>query len=247
MWRSIRESVKRAPVGRGAYGLYMRARYREGEVLTISGGRLAGCRWKRFMRTALPSYLDGTYEPEMQLAIENNLKSGMVFYDVGANGGFFSLLGARIVGASGDVVAFEPHPMTAAQLKQQAKLNSFCNITTIVGAVSDEVGTAQFDDEINSDMAAIVGKSHTGRTITVPTTTLDHQILLGLPSPHMIKIDVEGTEMKVMRGALNLLRERKPLLLVELHSSELRSAYLSLADYLGYSTTVVSKRSVLSV
>src|SRR5713101_35809 len=55
-------------------------------------------------------YFEGSLEPEVQDALVQNLRSGMVFYDLGANIGFFSLLAARLVGQEGHVVGFEPDP-----------------------------------------------------------------------------------------------------------------------------------------
>lgn len=120
-------------------------------------------------------------------------------------------------------------------------------VMTYAAAVSDRVGVAHFDDEGPSVMASIVEPWHERRTIKVPVTTLDdvvhpHRI------PNVIKIDVEGAEMRVLRGAAKLIFSHRPDLLVELHSEEIAEQYHAHVSDLGYITSPVSSdRFVLSV
>src|SRR4051812_19476111 len=67
---------------------------------------------------AHPGYALGTSEPVLQQALVNPLRSGGVFYDLGANVGFFTLLASRLVGPGGSVVAFEPDAQNAAALRE---------------------------------------------------------------------------------------------------------------------------------
>jgi protein-L-isoaspartate O-methyltransferase len=75
------------------------------------------------------TYLDGVGEPEVQAALQKYLHPGMVFYDIGANIGFFSLLAARLVGKEGRVAAFEADPEIARRLREHAARNEFGWIT----------------------------------------------------------------------------------------------------------------------
>src|ERR1700674_2858128 len=100
--RSIREQTKRIPVvGPMLHNYYLRIFRDEGKVLNIRDGILAGKSWIRFARTTADSYIIGNHEMSVQEALARYLRPGMVFYDLGANGGFFTLLGAHLVGSTG--------------------------------------------------------------------------------------------------------------------------------------------------
>jgi hypothetical protein len=91
------------------------------------------------------SFVLGTCDPDEQRLLVKHLHPGGVYYDLGANIGFFSLLAARLVGPTGHVVAFEPSPVNAAQLQRNIDLNGFTNITLVEAAVSSKTGFAQLD------------------------------------------------------------------------------------------------------
>src|SRR5216684_7222763 len=155
--RNLREQAKKIPVvGALLHHFYLKAFYDEGKVLYIKDGLLAGKAWIRFMRTTVDQYVTGEHEMPVQQALAKYLRPGMVFYDVGANGGFFSLLGASLVGPRGRVVAFEPHPTTAEQLREQMRINEIDNVDVVVTAVSDKCGTAELSNDTSSDMLSLV-------------------------------------------------------------------------------------------
>src|ERR1700722_4730533 len=80
-------------------------------------------------------YLRGEGEEATQGALADRLLPGMVFYDVGANVGFFSLLGAKMVGPSGKVFSFEPDAQVAARLREHVAKNEFANVTVTEAGV----------------------------------------------------------------------------------------------------------------
>ena len=217
------------------YNLYLRVFKSEGERLIIKTGPLAGKTWVRFMRTYSDEYFDGSYEPPIQQAMAKYLGPGMVFYDVGANAGFFSLLGAGLVGPSGAVVAFEPHPATAAKCKAQMDANNLKNVTVVVAAVSDRIGMDKFSDGAYSVMTSLEDAATAPKTITIATTTLDHEITKH-PLPDVLKIDIEGSEIDALRSAKNLVLKKKPVFLVEVHSQELAIQYDDMMTKYGYLT-----------
>src|SRR5262245_36111858 len=88
--------------------------------LRILTGPLAGKRW--LSTSGTHGCWLGTYEMDLQRLIVSSLKPGDVFYDVGANVGFFSLLAASLVGSRGTVIAFEPLPRNIALLQQNLAL-----------------------------------------------------------------------------------------------------------------------------
>jgi FkbM family methyltransferase len=239
MLRVIRETVKRMPiVGPALYNFYLKTTKNEGEVLSIEKGRLQGKRWIRFMRTHNDEYVRGDYEPEVQAAIERRLRPGMTFYDVGANAGFFSLLGSVIVGPAGTVIAFEPHPETAAQLLKQISENGASNVEVVEAAICDKVGIAEFSDDTFAVMASLVGSDSGTKTIKVKTTNLD-QLIDDKKLPDVMKIDVEGAEIEALRGAEKMIRKKRPILLVELHSPEIAAEYDLLMKDFNYRTSTL--------
>jgi FkbM family methyltransferase len=235
MLKALRERIKRAPVvGPALHQIYLKTFRGEGEVLEITDGVLKGHRWTRFMRTHNDDYLRGSYEPEIQGLLVKYLHSGMTFFDIGANAGFFSLLGAHLVGSAGQVVSFEPHPTTAFQLRQQIEANSLRNVTVEESAVCNKTGFALFSDDTVAVMASLGGAKTASRTIEVRTITLD--TAKTFPSTEVIKIDVEGAEIDVLLGAKELIATKRPTLLVEIHSDELAFAYDRLMLDFGYRT-----------
>lgn len=241
----LRDQVKRFPiVGPALHSLYLRAFRREGELMLIQNGRLKGRRWLRLMRTHNDEYVSGAYEESVQDCLASVLTTDQVFYDIGANVGFFSLLAATIVGCHGRVVSIEPHPLTAGQLVRQMRVNGY-DATVLKVALSDYEGTGTFDDSAPSVMASLKANTD-GPTITVPVTTLDN-ISKSFRTPDVIKIDVEGEELQVLDGARHLLEEHHPTLIVELHSSAIVHAYNQKLEQLGYRTVPISDRTVLSI
>jgi FkbM family methyltransferase len=173
------------------------------------------------------------------------LDPGDVVYDLGANIGWYSLLAARRVGPSGQVVAFEPAIENAAQLRRNAASNGFANIAVVPAAVSDRDGWAMFldrgslegrldkddDDAQAKDRANRIRESR-GR-IPVPMVTLDAWIgEAEQAAPSLIKIDIEGAEIGALRGMQATLRTAMPTLIIELHRT--RDAVLDLLDSFDY-------------
>jgi FkbM family methyltransferase len=174
---SLRERIKRVPVaGPALYDFYLKRRFNEGEVLTIQGGPLRGHKFKRFMRTYFDGYVTGAFEPELLARIASELEDGDVFFDIGANDGLMSMAGAQGVGATGTVIAFEPHPKTADELREQMRINKIDHIVQVEEvALSGEDGLIEFSDDGPSDMLGIasIADQTSVRTIMVPSARLD--------------------------------------------------------------------------
>src|SRR4030095_2325560 len=94
------------PLVRGLLRWYAR-QYEEGSTVRIARGYAAGMNWRRHHRY-VNGYWTGLYEMDLQRAIARELAAGNVFYDVGANAGFFTVLAAKVVGSTGRVFSFEP-------------------------------------------------------------------------------------------------------------------------------------------
>ena len=162
----------------------------------------------------------GSYEEPVQRAFLSNIQSGDVVYDVGANVGFFSLLAARRVGPTGQVYAFEPVARNAAAVERSAGLNGFDTLKVFTRAVGATNGMADLNlaEHIGGAVLASVGAPPDKReTISVDIVTLDHMIREeGLRPPTLVKIDVEGAELDVIRGMKNTLAAHSPVLIIEL-------------------------------
>jgi len=160
----------------------------------------------------------GTYEWTRQQAMVALVRPGMVVYDLGANVGFYTLLAARLVGADGLVVAFEPLPRNLGYLRRHVALNACGNVMVIEAAVSDRVGEAKLraDDNASAHLGA-------DGDLLVRTLTLDDVVFgQGLRPPTIVKVDVEGAELDVLRGAARTLETWRPTLLLSTHSTVLR-------------------------
>jgi FkbM family methyltransferase len=168
-----------------------------------------------------PGYLLGTSEPAEQEFVRRRLHSGDVFYDIGANIGFYTTIAGRLVGPQGSVFAFEPDPTCAQQVKLNADLNDFSNVTVVDVAVSDSPGTMtlQRGEEFGQGSThnrLAVGSDASGLQVKVIAVD-EWRSQSNAPAPTLVMIDVEGAEIHVLRGMLATIREHKPLILCEVH------------------------------
>jgi FkbM family methyltransferase len=167
--------------------------------------------------------LYGALELPVQEALRRTLPAGGVLYDVGANLGFFTLLGARIAGEAGRVIAFEPVAANAALVADAARRNGMgARVEVREAAISAQPGRAPFlvvDDSGWSHLAARGQHPRTVAEVEVDVVTLDGLVDAGAPPPDVIKLDVEGSEIDVLRGGERLLRDHRPVLICELHAT----------------------------
>ena len=139
----------------------------------------------------------------------------MTFWDVGAHVGFFTALGARLVGEQGSVHAFEPVDENRRRLEAAVERNGCANVIVHPVALSATAGEAFIHAHEASAMWSLAGE---GEGVPVQTETLDS---IRLPAPDMVKIDAEGVELEVLRGGKELLSGVRPALLVEFTTTEL--------------------------
>ncbi len=194
--------------------------YREGAVRGILAGPGRGIRYRVFSGYGLSPILGG-WEREAQELMVKHIGPDAVVYDVGANYGIHTLLMARLAG-KGHVYAFEPASEISSSLEENLRLNKIANVTPVPLAVSDVTGVATFSTghhhgASHLDNAALVSD----QTVSVRTTSLDEFAYReGNQAPDFIKIDVEGGESKVLAGATRVLKEAKPIILVDLHNPD---------------------------
>jgi FkbM family methyltransferase len=141
------------------------------------------------------------------------LRAGDTFVDVGANVGYYSVMAGAIVGPSGMVFAIEPQPTALSVLTLNAQAPDF-NICVVPVAASDHTGTADFWVRPHGDRSSL-GASGDARHVSVGVDTLD-RICSTLTRVSMMKLDVEGFELDVLRGATRIISRHRPLVCFEL-------------------------------
>jgi FkbM family methyltransferase len=162
--------------------------------------------------------LEGRYElNELEFAART-VGPGDLVIDAGAHAGAYALRLARLVGPTGQVIAVEPHPEHARCLRRSVAANDLAQHVRIVDAAAGaRRGTAwlrQPPEGSSSAHAFLTDAEPPGDARRVNVMALDD---LGLDRVSFIKIDVEGAESLVLRGAERTLRSSRPVLLVELH------------------------------
>lgn len=151
-------------------------------------------------------YYGGTSEPETADFIRCFLKPGMVFVDVGAHLGEYTLLAANLLASSGHVHAFEPNPDVYKILLKNTQMNHCRNVSVHPEAVWEGETLVDFEIYPEPSLSAVQVIDHGRPTIKVPTVTLDRYFADPVtPSPSLIKVDVEGAELQVLKGATSLL------------------------------------------
>jgi FkbM family methyltransferase len=167
--------------------------------------------------------LEGRWEPWIETVLRQAVKPGMRFADVGANFGYYTLLGSQWVGPEGRVFAFEANPGIASKLRRSISVNGFDDRTTLFNlAVYSHEAELEFSftHEYSGGGAIGAGGSGTWRAHQVKVRAAPLDLLLGdQPSIDVLKIDVEGAEPAAIRGAAALL-DRSPQVVLVVEFSE---------------------------
>ena len=152
------------------------------------------------------------YEPQITALLDLITPNDCVFYDIGSNWGWFSLFLASRPAFSGKIHAFEPFPSSYADLQSVVEQSALANVITCHNlALSDRAGSInmRLPDHFQSGQAVM---EETGASSGVQSSPLD---LLKLEPPWIIKMDVEGAEIKVLNGARETLSRNKPMIVLE--------------------------------
>ena len=180
-----------------------------------------------------PGLRSGEYEPHMTAVFERYCTLGMTVVDVGANLGYYSLLASKLVGPAGRVVALEPNSENCRLLLSSLRLGGITNVELVPVAADSATGWAYYSTHVGSNGGLIDGGDllqHPG--VVVPTFRLD-DIVDGPVG--FLKMDVEGAEGRVVKGATRVIERDRPIVTTELKDEMLRRVSgTSVADYLGY-------------
>jgi len=163
-----------------------------------------------------PLLIHGAYEKYETELFKSLVTPRTVVVDIGANFGYYSLIAAKLVGDKGKVYAFEPEPNNFELLVKNVKTNHYENITPIKKALSDKVGKMKlFTEKFNLGGPSFCESNVLEKedTIEVETTTLDE--FFKDMQVDLIKMDVQGAEGFIFKGAKSLLQRNHLKIIIE--------------------------------
>lgn len=173
--------------------------------------------------------LRGDFEPAERRFVERYLQPGMTMLDIGAHHGFYSLLASQKIGASGRVVAFEPSPRERQQLLRHLQLNGCSNVTVEAMALGASEGEVELfvvqGKETGCNSLRPPEVSLRTEKLTVALIRLDRYLEQHrITCVDFVKMDVEGGEREVLRGAAAMLQKlTRPVILCEVQEERTRS------------------------
>jgi len=198
-------------------------------VIPIMQGRLRGKKW--IVGSATHGCWLGTFEHEKQAIFADVIKESSVVYDIGANVGFYTLLASELVKSKGSVIAFEPLPDNIHYLKKHIEMNKCQNVKIFETGVADFTGESFFA----TNSSRCEGSIAAAGPLRVNIIKLDDLVARDeIPVPDYIKIDVEGAELKVLKGAENILSKSSPVIFLATHGQEIHAQCCSYLRSLGY-------------
>ena len=172
----------------------------------------------------------GEWQPEVWNSIAPSLSEGSVFFDVGAHIGYFSLKAAPKVGVTGQVVSFEPNPETLKLLRDNVTANRARNVIVEPIACTDREQMLTFyaAPAANTGASSLarqnasISEDNAPRAYSVRGRRIDDVVRdLHLMRVDAIKVDVEGAEVQVVRGAADTLKRFHPKLVIEIDAGQL--------------------------
>jgi FkbM family methyltransferase len=160
-------------------------------------------------------FLNGIHSYSVTSCFYNEVKPGMVVFDIGANIGYLTFLAAKICGDTGAVIAFEPGNQNCELMKKSLALNEYKNVEIINKAISNQSKTGKlFISPYGSVVNTIIEGDKECATTDIEIISLDDFIRMRKIRPDFIKIDVQGAEYLVLEGMKDLLENNYPLKMV---------------------------------
>ncbi|MGA1869109.1 MAG: FkbM family methyltransferase [bacterium] len=180
-------------------------------------------------------YLNGVWEKEVTEFILSRIKPGFIVLDIGADIGYYTLLFAKLVGPSGHVVSFEPIPKAKWYLDKNIEINKFNNVTSHSFALFDKKGYVCLEDPFHTSKINPSKQNISSNDIRVEMKVFDECAAeMGITQVNLVKIDVEGAELNILRGMRNTLQEQHPALLVEVHPQQIQTFNFSAPDIIDF-------------
>ena len=162
----------------------------------------------------------GIYEPQEAWWFSRAIRPGWTVIDVGANIGQYSLMASSAVGTTGRVIALEPVPATFAMLERNVAANGLKNVTCARLALWSEPKTVHLANDRDGDPCTF-GVAATGAVTAEAVRLDDFAREAGIDRVDLIKVDIEGGEPWMLRGASGLLAAHRPMILSEVNPEAL--------------------------
>jgi len=181
-------------------------------------------------------YLTGSYEPELSDWLKQKIVSGKSFVDIGANAGYFSLLANHLsVNTQQRIVAIEPIQANIDLINKHLNLNGAIRVELMAIAVADENRTVEFSTSSNLSANTYSAESSVHKNnakISIQAKNLDAICQELNMVNFVVKIDVEGAELDVLKGAVNVLSLNKPELILATHECHVKGVEQQCLDFL---------------
>ncbi len=208
-----------------------------------------------------PTFIGGCIEPNEFAFVDAFLKPGMIFVDIGANEGSYSVFASKRVGPSGKLIAFEPSEREYGRLQANLALNDLGNFQTEKIALAEAEGKGvlrlcEYGHEGQNTLGNFAHNVLQDGTQNVDMSSLDEYLETHpITRLDFIKIDVEGSEQRVLEGARRTLAKYRPVVLLELNDAALQfqgascesvANFLRSIDYAIYNFSTVTGLPVLA-
>lgn len=192
------------------------------------------------------AYFLGKYDLQILNRLAAIVEPGWTVWDCGTYLGFYTAFFARLVGSCGRVVGFEPDERNLRRTEEHMSLNGLTNVTLVNAAIGAPIGQTEFvrDVATNSHIpGCYIGVTREGYlrghdqsvTVQVKCISLDQAYMeTSIPSPDLIKLDIEGAESVALKYLQTLVADAHPLIVLELHNPECDEAAWEFALSTGY-------------
>lgn len=264
----IRSTVFLYPLARSIWRMYVRISgqahiaylsfgFKREEVVTVTSQG----EFFRILVNPRNGYVDkhvrkyGFWDESISSILLSKLTPGDVCVDVGANIGFLSLLAASIVGPTGRVLAIEPLKDIANQIQRSKELNEFSQLEILTVACGEKCEKLVIHASEDTAVSSFLAQNETLKKyqdVIVTVVPLD-EIAKNLEKVTLIKIDVEGFELEVLRGARRTIEKHQPILVIEYSpsfydgvSSDIKFKIVDILEKFGYSVQLIESHSKLS-
>ncbi len=238
--------------------IYMKSRTSSSNIVTINNfDKTISLKLDTSATIAGAIYWTGFHELREIMFLHRFLKPNMVFVDIGANLGEYTLFAAKRL-LHGKVLAYEPAKKMYQVLTENISLNHFKNIITFQVGLSNEVASLPLYNAVSGNANEGLSTLYPSNTSTEVTEYISLQVFddefekLNLTRLDFIKMDIEGAELSALRGSENVLKKFKPLVLVEINESSYHAAGYTIEDIssyfnqLGYKPYSISKDGALN-
>lgn len=192
------------------------------------------------------------YEQKQTEEFLNHIEEGNIVFDIGANVGYYTLLSSRNIGVKGKVFSFEPLVRNLSYLYRHVELNKLENVIILPVACSESSSFTTFSFGRNEAQGYLVKNNWKGNFsfqlhTYVQTISIDEFVRNSGYIPHILKIDVEGAELLVLKGAKETFSSTKPKIFLSIHTAELEKKCIEYLKDFGYKFILLDEKERPSV